>query len=103
MFVGFFAIGIAIGSVLINRLLKNQVSARFAPASVLVMGAFVLLLHFVAMAWDNQGVTELSTLGDFLFHPMASLLILALLGVAVFGGMFVVPLYAFLTMTVAKT
>ena len=28
---------------------------------------------------------------------------LALLGIAIFGGMFVVPLYAYLTVTVAKT
>ncbi len=103
MFIGVFSIGIAIGSVLINRLLKNQVSARYAPFSVLVMGAFVLLLHFVALGWDNHGVSELTTLGNFLYHPMAGLMILALLGVAIFGGMFVVPLYAFLTTTVPKT
>ncbi|MGI8611405.1 MAG: MFS transporter [Sphingomicrobium sp.] len=103
MFIAVFSVGIAIGSVLINRLLKNQVSARFAPISVLVMAGFVLLLHFVAMAWDNHGASELTTLGNFLFHPMAGLMILALLGVAIFGGMFVVPLYAFLTTTVPKT
>jgi MFS family permease len=103
MFIAVFSVGIAIGSVLINRLLKNQVSARFAPFSVLVMGAFVLLLHFVAAGWDNHGTSELTTLGNFLFHPMAGLMILALLGVAIFGGMFVVPLYAFLTTTVPKT
>jgi MFS family permease len=34
---------------------------------------------------------------------MAGLMILALLGVAITGGMFVVPLYAFLTTTVPKT
>jgi MFS family permease len=33
---------------------------------------------------------------------MAGLIILALLGVAITGGMFVVPLYAFLTTTVPK-
>src|SRR5687767_8628721 len=71
MFIAVFSVGIAIGSVLINRLLKNQVSARFAPASVLVMAAFVLLLHFVAKAWDNHGASDLTTLGNFLFHPMA--------------------------------
>jgi MFS family permease len=103
MFIAVFSVGIAIGSVLINRLLKNQVSARFAPVSVLVMAAFVLLLHFVAGTWDNHGVSELTTLGNFLVHPMAGLMVLALLGVAVFGGMFVVPLYAFLTTTVPKT
>jgi MFS family permease len=43
------------------------------------------------------------TLRNFIFQPMAGLMILALLGVAITGGMFVVPLYAFLTTTVPKT
>jgi MFS family permease len=102
LFIAIFSIGIAIGSVLINRLLKSEVSARFAPASVIAMGVFVLMLHFVALAWGKHdpGVT---TLGNFLLHPMAGLMIVALLGVAITGGMFVVPLYAFLTTTVPKT
>ena len=102
LFIGIFSVGIAIGSVLINRLLKSEVSARFAPASVIAMGVFVLLLHFVALAWGKNG-PELTTLGNFVFHPLAGLMILALLGVAISGGMFVVPLYAFLTTTVPKT
>src|SRR3954464_8205283 len=102
LFIAIFSIGIAIGSVLINRLLKSEVSARFAPASVIAMGAFVLLLHFVSLTWGEHG-TELTTLGNFVLHPMAGLMILALLGVAITGGMFVVPLYAFLTTTVPKT
>ena len=102
MFIAIFSIGIAIGSVAINRLLKSEVSARFAPASVLTMGVFVLLLRHVALSWDNHGVTELTTLGGFLQHPLAGLMIVALLGVAIAGGMFVVPLYAFLTTTVPK-
>ena len=102
LFIGIFSVGIAIGSVLINRLLKSQVSARFAPASVIAMGLFVLLLHFVSLAWGKNG-PELTTLANFVFHPMAGLIILALLGVSVTGGMFVVPLYAFLTTTVPKT
>jgi MFS family permease len=102
LFIAIFSIGIAIGSVLINRLLKSQVSARFAPASVIAMGGFVLMLHFVSLAWDKHNDT-LVTLGNFIFQPMAGLMILALLGVAITGGMFVVPLYAFLTTTVPKT
>ncbi|MFL6726852.1 MAG: MFS transporter [Sphingomicrobium sp.] len=102
LFIAIFSIGIAIGSVLINRLLKSEVSARFAPGSVIVMGVFVLLLHFVSLAWGKHG-PELTTLANFVFHPMAGLMILALIGVAITGGMFVVPLYAFLTTTVPKT
>jgi MFS family permease len=102
LFIGIFSVGIAIGSVLINQLLKSQVSARFAPASVIGMGLFVLMLHFVSLAWGKHGA-DLTTLGNFIFHPLAGLMILTLLGVAITGGMFVVPLYAFLTTTVPKT
>jgi MFS family permease len=102
LFIAIFSVGIAIGSVAINRLLKSQVSARYAPGSVIAMGVFVLLLHFVALAWGKTG-PELTTLGNFIFHPLAGLMILVLLGVAISGGMFVVPLYAFLTTTVPKS
>ncbi|MFL6740814.1 MAG: MFS transporter [Sphingomicrobium sp.] len=101
LFIGIFSIGIAIGSVLINRLLKSQVSARYAPASVVAMGLFVVLFHFVALTWGEHGA-ELTTLGNFILHPMAGLMILCLLGISITGGMFVVPLYAFLTTTVPK-
>jgi MFS family permease len=102
LFIGVFSVGIAIGSVLINRLLKSEVSARYAPASVIAMGMFVLMLHFISLAWGKHSA-QLTTLGNFVFHPLAGLMIVALLGVAITGGMFVVPLYAFLTTTVPKT
>ena len=102
LFIAIFSIGIAIGSVAINRMLKSEVSARFAPASVIAMGVFVLLLHFVALTWSKNG-PDLTTLGNFLFNPMAWPMIFCLLGVAITGGMFVVPLYAFLTTTVPKS
>src|SRR5438105_7653193 len=73
LFIGIFSVGIAIGSVLINRLLKSEVSARFAPASVVAMGVFVVLLHFVSLAWGKRG-PDLTTLGNCIFHPMAGLM-----------------------------
>ena len=45
LFLAIFSVGVAIGSVAINRMLKGEVSARFAPASALLMGLFVLLLY----------------------------------------------------------
>jgi len=102
LFIALFSIGIAIGSVAINRLLKSEVSARFASPSVILMALFVVLLYLVASNWGDHG-PELTTLGNFIFHPSAGFMIAALLGVAIFGGMFVVPLYAFLTTTVDKS
>ena len=101
LFLAIFSIGIAIGSVAINRLLKGTVSARYAPVSVIVMGLFVVAFHIVCRYW-SQEPGDLLSLGDFVMHDLAWVLLATLLGIAIAGGMFVVPLYAFLTTTVAK-
>jgi MFS family permease len=103
LFLAIFSIGIAIGSVWINRLLKGQVSARFAPVSVIFMGAFILGFHFIAKFWSQGPKGTLYNMMEFAHHPMAPLLLACLLAIAISGGMFVVPLYAFLTTTVAKS
>ena len=102
LFLGVFSIGIAIGSVAVNRLLKGEVSARYSKASVLVMAGFVVAFHFVCRFWPAKE-EGLYSLTEVLMQPMAAPLLLSLLGIAVAGGMFVVPLYAFLTTTVAKS
>ena len=100
LFLAIFSIGVAIGSVIINRMLCGRVSARFAPASVIAMGAFILLVAFAAHHWAVAPGDTLYNLQEFAHHPGSPLVAIALLGVAVTGGMFVVPLYAFLTTTV---
>ena len=101
LFLAVFSIGIAIGSVSINALLKGQVSARFAPASVIGMGVFVVAFYVVCRLWQANAPTELLSVMEFLSWPMATVLLLCLLGISIAGGMFVVPLYAFLTTRVA--
>lgn len=102
LFLAIFSIGIAIGSVAINRMLKGQVSARYAPACVIVMGLFVVAFFLVCRNWHVIGAGELYNITGFVAHPDAIPLLLSLLGIAISGGMFVVPLYAFLTTTVPK-
>lgn len=97
LFLVVFSIGIAIGSVSINALLKGRVSARYAPVSVIVMGMFVVAFYFVCRLWQSYEPTDLMNVTEFLAWPLASVIMLSLLGIAVAGGMFVVPLYAFLT------
>ena len=101
LFLAVFSVGVAIGSVAINRMLKGQVSARFAPASALLMGIFVLLLYVLTKDWPPS--PQLVDIREFLRHPFGWAVVLDLLGVAIAGGMFVVPLYAFLTTTVPKS
>ena len=108
LFTAIFSVGIAIGSIAINRILKGRVSAAYAPGSVIVMGLFVLLLWWCVKGW----VPVEGTLGEggtllnyrqFLAIPQGDMILASLLGIAIAGGMFVVPLYAFLTTTVEKS
>ena len=97
LFLVIFSVGIAIGSMSINALLKGKVSARFAPPTVVVMGLFVVAFWYVCSHWTQHQGDGLMQLGAFVSHPGAPMLLLTLLGIATAGGMFVVPLYAFLT------
>jgi len=101
LFLATFSIGVALGSVAVNRLLAGQVSARYSPASALLMGLFVLDLYRRVDGWPVTG-PALRDFGEFLAMRGSWMIVLDLLGVAVAGGMFVVPLYAFLTTTVPK-
>jgi MFS family permease len=102
LFLAIFSIGVAVGSVLINRLLAGRVLAKYSPAAAIAMGLFVLHLYWNCLGWPvNDG--ELMDLGTFVRIGQAEWIMFDLFGVAVSGGMFVVPLYAFLTTTVPKS
>ncbi len=101
LFLAIFSVGVAIGSIAVNRLLKGEVSARYSPVAANLMGLFVLLLWWGVHQWTPVP-GYLMGIREFVQYGIADLIILALFGIAVFGGMFVVPLYAFLTVTVAK-
>jgi len=103
LFLVIFSVGVAIGSVSINALLKGTVSARYSPMSVIGMAVFIVLFHLVCRSWGSPGDQELLDVGRFVSQPLAIPLLLTLLGIAIAGGMFVVPLYAFLTTFVDKS
>lgn len=103
LFLVIFSIGVAIGSISVNALLKGTVSARYSPNSVVVMGLFVVAFWWVCHGWYAHPQDGLLDTAAFLNEPLAIPLLLSLLGISVAGGMFVVPLYAFLTTFVDKS
>ncbi|WP_108791376.1 MFS transporter [Erythrobacter sp. Alg231-14] len=97
LFLVIFSVGIAIGSVGVNALLKGEVSARYSPLSVIMMGFFLVGFYLVAKAWIPNEAGELLPVQTWILEPLAVPLSLMLLGISTAGGFFVVPLYAFLT------
>jgi MFS family permease len=97
-----FSIGVAVGSVIINALLKGQVSARYSPISVVLMAVIVVLFSVEVRLWVPAPAGTLYSVAEFATQGQGWMIMGTLLIIAVFGGMFVVPLYAFLTTTVTK-
>jgi len=102
LFLAIFSIGVGLGSVLINRLLKGRVLAVYSPAAAIAMGLFICHLYYNARGWPDTGGALLDV-RTFVLNPKAEWVMFDLFGVAISGGMFVVPLYAFLTTTVPKS
>ncbi|NNC47156.1 MAG: MFS transporter [Sphingomonas sp.] len=101
LFLALFSIGVAVGSVAVNRLLGGKVSARFAPWSALGMGISVIALFLLVRDWDTAD--ELYDIATFISLPGGALVAGTLFLIALMGGAFVVPLYAFVTTTVDKS
>lgn len=101
LFTGIFAIGIAIGSVAICKLLKGTVSAKYSMIAAIIMSLFVLHLWWTVTQWTIPN-GNLLNYTSFMEEPYANIIIFDILAISIAGGMFVVPLYAFLTTSVAK-
>lgn len=93
LFLTLFSLGIGIGSMLCNRLLRGLVSATYVPLAAIGMGVFGIDLYFATHHASHDGLALL-TLGDFLANPASWRIMIDLLGIAVSGGVYVVPLYA---------
>ncbi|MHA6722474.1 MFS transporter [Sphingomonas sp. RS2018] len=100
--IAIFSVGVAIGSVVINMLLKGKISARYSPIAVIIMAALVLAFAVEVRTFVPAPDGRLFGVLEFLLHPQSLLIVVTLFAIAIAGGVFVVPLYAFLTTTVTK-
>jgi acyl-[acyl-carrier-protein]-phospholipid O-acyltransferase/long-chain-fatty-acid--[acyl-carrier-protein] ligase len=91
-----FSIGIAVGSLLCNRLLKGEVHATFVPLGALGMTIFTVELFFATNTPATVTGGELITAGTFLSTFAGWRVVVDLFLVAVSGGVYIVPLYAIL-------
>ncbi|MBP9693294.1 MAG: MFS transporter [Alphaproteobacteria bacterium] len=91
-----FSLGIGIGSLLCNRLLDGKIDGKMVPYGALGMTLFIFLFtlgsHFYKHTYVEQPILMLF---DFLrFGFPAYLILLGLIGLAICGGIYIVPLYA---------
>jgi len=94
MMLALFAVGVGLGSIVAERLLHGEVSARYVPIAALAMAFFAWDLYLASAGRPASG--ELVSLMVFLRAPGTPRILVDLVGVAMAGGLFTVPLYAIL-------
>ncbi len=94
LFLIVFSVAVALGSMIVNRLLKGEVSARYVPISALVLAGFMLDMWLATRGFRIQ--TPGATVGQWLETAGSWRILIDLAGMAFAGGMFIVPLYAIL-------
>jgi MFS family permease len=94
LFLTVFSVGVGAGSLLCNRLLRGRISAGTVPWGALGIALFSVDLWAASPAATAASVT--ATLGAFLAAPRDWRILADLFGIAVSGGLFIVPLYALL-------
>lgn len=93
-FLTLFSVGIAIGSLLSSRLLKGRISGIYAPAGAWGMAVFSLLLYGFCHNYTPAAEGQLIDIMDFASQSKNWGIIGCLLAISIFGGIYVVPLYA---------
>jgi len=95
LFLTMFTVGIGLGSLICNRLLGGEITAKHVPFGALGITVFSVDLYF-ASGGANAGAGALVGLGDFLSRPANWRLLADLLAISFCGGIYSVPLYAIL-------
>jgi 1-acyl-sn-glycerol-3-phosphate acyltransferase len=91
LFMGVFCVGIALGSLLTERISGKNLELGLVPFGSL--GMTVLLLDLYLVGTPAQTPALLLDVSGFLALPHAYRILFDLFGVAMFGGFFTVPLY----------
>jgi acyl-[acyl-carrier-protein]-phospholipid O-acyltransferase/long-chain-fatty-acid--[acyl-carrier-protein] ligase len=94
LFLLVFSVSVATGSVVVNKLLSGEVSARYVPVAALGLAAFMIDLWLSTRGFGIE--TAGATISQFLATAGSWRILVDLAGIAFAGGMFIVPLYAIL-------
>lgn len=95
LFLSVFSIGIGIGSVMCNKLLKGKINGRLVPFGSVGISFGIFLFCLASYFYQKPSDVDLIGLQQFFAAGIYSWLIISgLLVTAIFSGIYIVPLYA---------
>lgn len=89
-----FSLGIGIGSLLCNKLLAGEITSKYVPVSALLLTIFIGDIAYVSSSIPAS--SQLLTLSEFFSHFTHIRIAIDLLLFSLCGGMYIVPLYAYM-------
>jgi acyl-[acyl-carrier-protein]-phospholipid O-acyltransferase/long-chain-fatty-acid--[acyl-carrier-protein] ligase len=93
LFLSIFSIGIGVGSIMCNKLLKGQINGKLVPFGSIGISIGILLFCFSSNFYQTP--ENIISLKEFLTNGYYGyLIVLSLLMIAIFSGIYIVPLYA---------
>ena len=95
LFLTVFSVGIAVGSLFCNKLLKGEVSAKYVPFGALGLSLFTYDLFTASNGITPTGTTLIG-LSQFITSPDKIRILIDLFLISVSGGLYIVPLYTIL-------
>ncbi|MBL8707300.1 MAG: acyl-[ACP]--phospholipid O-acyltransferase [Rhodospirillales bacterium] len=95
LFLAVFSVGVGGGSILSSKLLKGEISARHVPFACLGISLFAIDLYF-ASRQHAAPTGALIGVAEYLAQAASWRVLVDLLGTALCGGLFIVPLYTML-------
>ncbi|GJL71328.1 MAG: acyl-[ACP]--phospholipid O-acyltransferase [Nitrosomonas sp.] len=94
LFLAVFSIGIGIGSLFCNKLLKGEIATTYVPLGILGMTVFTLDLYFASLNVIPGNSGAFVGIAEFLHTFNHWRILVDLLGISICGGIYIVPLYA---------
>ena len=96
LFLSIFSIGIGIGSVMCNKFLKGKINGRLVPLGSIGITIGIIIFCVASYFYNlSSNPDHLLSLKEFLLVSVYSwFIILGLLAIAIFSGIYIVPLYA---------
>ena len=96
-----FSVGVALGALSCKPLLKSQISVKFSPWAGIFLGLFLIDFTVGMLRYSGPEVLlPLRTVEQFLNATGGIRIIIDLLALSFFSGLYVVPFYALLQVTI---
>ena len=91
LFLALFSIGVAIGSILCEKMSRKKLELGLVPFGTIGMSLFILDLYLVGK--PLQLTSEIIGLREFFQNPAYLRVVVDLIGLSIFSGFYTVPLY----------